>query len=429
MNNEEFKKIFDRYIADDLNSNDPEVCKYDCLNKDTLDKDYCLFLKKNDQKKFKDNLKTLSGLKDVILSSDTYKQRLLLVIGNGFDLYHGLKTSYSDFRQYLKKRAKEKEVKQFISDFQSEFLPSGNSIRNDDLLWNNFENSLCLLKIAEVKQPISFDEFNKRITKVFNVQKESSKYLQQWLNDEIKNQIIKKKAPLSAIFSNYKSNLDDLFVLNFNYTDTFANYIDATYQKENTELFFNLNYFAIHGSAFRNSYYYLRQKNIEELMKQCGVGKNNPSSIDTHESYKLTLGANVGSSSLKKIIMCIFDNIRVSDKEKSVDKIIEKLYSGSFQLEFSKNTSTTQILKDVITNQDYLNFRKRILKNPTKIIIFGHSLDATDFARFYFIRDVLKQNELYISYYDESSIENIHKFLFAMGITDYSKVSIFCTKE
>ena len=51
MNNEEFKKIFDRYIADDLNSNDPEVCKYDCLNKDILDNDYRSFINNVGQKK------------------------------------------------------------------------------------------------------------------------------------------------------------------------------------------------------------------------------------------------------------------------------------------------------------------------------------------------------------------------------------------
>ena len=124
----------------------------------------------------------------------------------------------------------------------------------------------------------------------------------------------------------------------------------------------------------------------------------------------------------------IIDHLNSSEKNQ-IKEEIENIKNKLSALLFSKNHASTQILRDGTNNQNFSSFKEKIAEFPTKVIIFGHSLDATDFARFYYIREFLKRNELYISYYDESSIENIHKFLFAMGITDYSKVSIFCTKE
>lgn len=247
MDNEEIKSILERILP-----NDPKAFKYDCLNKDILDNDYndCyLFLNKDGQVNFKNNFKKLSELKDDILSNDADNKRLLLIIGNGFDLFHGLKTKYSDFRNYISKRGSDDlKVKQFIDDFQSEFLPSGT-----DSLWNDFENSLCHIKLAETNLSISKDELNDRINKVCNVQNDASKYLQLWLNDEVKNQPINKSRPLSVILSKYKSNLDDLFVLNFNYTDTILYYLDEKYPNSNSVTILGDRYFSIHGCSYRNT--------------------------------------------------------------------------------------------------------------------------------------------------------------------------------
>lgn len=58
----------------------------------------------------------------------------LYIIGNGFDLHHGLKTSYKDFR--------DKEVKKirFLNDSLSDIY--GEHIY-DDMWWNVFENNLA----------------------------------------------------------------------------------------------------------------------------------------------------------------------------------------------------------------------------------------------------------------------------------------------
>ena len=378
------------------------------------------------QKKFKNAFENLSELQDVIFSNNLDKQKLLFILGNGFDLFHGLKSKYSDFRNYLNEKAKkDSDVKIFIRDFQSEFQSS-----DTDSLWNNFENSLCHIKLAETSLSISKNEVNDRINKVCKVQKDASKYLLQWLNDEVKNQSINKSGALSAILSNYKDNLDDLFVLNFNYTDTILYYLDEKYPNSNPVTILDNRYLSIHGCSYRNTV----DEDIQTILKDFVI-PSSPLYIphvrvnNNCKEYKLTFGPNVSSSSFKRLLLKIIKHLNSSDKNQLKEDDIENIENKLYALLFSKNESTTHILRDGTNNQNFSYLKKQIEEFPTKVVIFGHSLDITDFARFYYIREFLKRNKLYISYYDESSIENIHKFLFAMGITDYSKVSIFCTKE
>lgn len=56
----------------------------------------------------------------------------LYIIGNGFDLYHGLPTSYGHFREYVK--GHDKELSELVEKF---YLPK----RNGDF-WNDFEENL-----------------------------------------------------------------------------------------------------------------------------------------------------------------------------------------------------------------------------------------------------------------------------------------------
>jgi len=56
----------------------------------------------------------------------------LYIIGNGFDLHHGIKTNYVDFRNYLEEN--------FPDLFDS--LESYYNMDEDSLLWSEFENGL-----------------------------------------------------------------------------------------------------------------------------------------------------------------------------------------------------------------------------------------------------------------------------------------------
>ena len=59
----------------------------------------------------------------------------LYIIGNGFDLHHGLRTSYANFRDdYIKKKS---------SVLWNDLLDIyGDTPQNDNLWWKDFENML-----------------------------------------------------------------------------------------------------------------------------------------------------------------------------------------------------------------------------------------------------------------------------------------------
>jgi hypothetical protein len=55
----------------------------------------------------------------------------LIIIGNGFDLYHGIKSSYYNFKEYL------------YNNSHINFLISIEKYIPSDELWSNFEQALC----------------------------------------------------------------------------------------------------------------------------------------------------------------------------------------------------------------------------------------------------------------------------------------------
>ena len=67
----------------------------------------------------------------------------LYIIGNGFDIHHGIKSHYSDYREWLK---------EYDFDLYDKLCRLYDSIDEDDGWWNSFEQHLSA---------ISFDYINK----------------------------------------------------------------------------------------------------------------------------------------------------------------------------------------------------------------------------------------------------------------------------
>ena len=55
----------------------------------------------------------------------------LFIVGNGFDIAHGMKTSYKDFREFLKTTEKGRYLL--------------NLYPVDDEIWSDFESNICML--------------------------------------------------------------------------------------------------------------------------------------------------------------------------------------------------------------------------------------------------------------------------------------------
>lgn len=79
---------------------------------------------------------------------DQSKKSNLCIIGNGFDVHHGLETLYSDFYQYLMRNGSAYYAMQLESFFQSEEIDNnGNRIF---LLWSNLEKAIGNYNLEEL---------------------------------------------------------------------------------------------------------------------------------------------------------------------------------------------------------------------------------------------------------------------------------------
>lgn len=169
----------------------------------------------------------------------------LIIIGNGFDLHHGMKTSYSDYREFLNKTGNENIVNLFEENFEHV---------DKSVLWNelesrigyiNYENALIYLK--------SYGDENWKDSYHHDFQQEVSRLAGYWPG--IKTNLINwvKTIQYTKQKDNLKKIIDNKSMfLCFNYTNTLEklysvekrniNYIHGDYSKDN-ELIFGHNNF------------------------------------------------------------------------------------------------------------------------------------------------------------------------------------------
>lgn len=142
--------------------------------------------------------------------------RTLYITGNGFDLHHGLKTEYSDFREYLLENHED------LLEAMSKYY----DIEDDSLLWSEFENGLKEFDSTELEEifgehlpDIGSDDFRDRDwyelerhieIELDPLKDELQSAFNEWIAQrEIPADIGKKKIELPT----------DAKYLNFNYTD------------------------------------------------------------------------------------------------------------------------------------------------------------------------------------------------------------------
>lgn len=129
----------------------------------------------------------------------------LYVIGNGFDLDHGIKSRYTDFKNFLV-NSKDANAKSLLDIIEISYR------RKDDMLWKDLEKSIGELDLnynmeRGVTHIIETIKFTENFSYLF---KEWVNYLQ---NSEITKVSIKKD--LKLLFNEYR---DAFFT--FNYTPT-----------------------------------------------------------------------------------------------------------------------------------------------------------------------------------------------------------------
>lgn len=148
------------------------------------------------------------------------KIKNIFIIGNGFDLHHGVKTSFNDFKEYFKNN--------HSSEFESFNLTAKNMLNEKLDDWNKLENYIGELVHSEgdnIYKNIEEDyhdlnDFYKSISPSYeylDMLKNNVTFLKKvffdWIN--IKNNEILTKDK----FNNVSFNKEDYFII-FNYTNT-----------------------------------------------------------------------------------------------------------------------------------------------------------------------------------------------------------------
>ncbi len=157
---------------------------------------------------------------------------ILYIIGNGFDLYHGLDTSYQSFGFYLKNNYRE-IYNDFVKYFDLNYLNSDDPNSIYDPLWANFEIALSSIDVEEILEDnknylasTSRADFQSRDWHSYQIQMELIvDKLTKEMAMAFKKFILNVKFP-SNIDDNSISIDQDSKFLNFNYTDTLERYYD-----------------------------------------------------------------------------------------------------------------------------------------------------------------------------------------------------------
>ena len=136
----------------------------------------------------------------------------LVIIGNGFDLHHGLRTTFKDFRAYLTKGENHELVNNIDSIIQTHV--KGIDVDNIELAWNDIEGLLQKVFSKVHGNEDKLDEFEDIVEDFIS---EFYSYLEEQENiSNIKmNDVIDEKIRDSDV------------ALVFNYTKTYAAYVDT----------------------------------------------------------------------------------------------------------------------------------------------------------------------------------------------------------
>lgn len=298
----------------------------------------------------------------------------LYVIGNGFDVYHGLETSYTSFGLYLKKNYRE-TYELLLNYYGFADLDPDCPTTMSDTLWSEFETSMSLLDKYSVLEAnmdampnYSSDDFKDRDRYTLLIEMERILgLLTTELYKAFKEFILAVQFPM---FDHSRSvNIDrDAIYLTFNYTDTLSQY----YAVPDENILF------IHGKA---------NTHVDELILGHGVDPENFKEKPAEPPSGLS----------------------DEDLERWMDYQSDQ-YDYSFEL--GKNSinqyflatfkGTDQIIKN---NEDF--FAR--LGNIDEVYVLGHSLAEVDLPYFLKLGQSVRSDAKWVATFYDPDDEEVHR--------------------
>ncbi|MCZ4239036.1 abortive infection AbiH-like protein [Alteromonas sp. I10] len=312
----------------------------------------------------------------------------LYVIGNGFDLHHGLNTSYSSFGLFLKKHYSD-VYELLLEHYGFEDINSENQSVIRDLLWSDFEHSLSLLDTQTVLDAYtdylanpSSDDFRDRDWGAFQIEMEFVlEKLTATLFSAFKEFILSVEFPKLDQLKEIKLNKKARY-LTFNYTDTLSRYYSISDE----------NVLFIHGKV---------DGRVDELV--LGHGVNPDSFIEKPESPPEGLF----SENLEAWYEHMSDQFDYSYELGK--ETINRYFNETFKCTES------------IISSNAMFFRN--LKNIDEVIVIGHSLADVDMPYFKHLANSTKHSTNWtVTFHDESDRNTHFSKLTNLGIKNISVV-------
>ena len=312
----------------------------------------------------------------------------LYVIGNGFDVHHGLDTRYTSFGLYLKNNYWE-TYELLIEHYGFSDLNPDYPTSMSDPLWSEFETSMSLLDKDSVLEAnmdaipnYASDDFRDRDRYTLQIEMERILGL---LTTELYKAF--KEFILAVQFPQFDNslavNIDrDAVYLTFNYTDTLAQYYEVPDE----------NVLFIHEKA---------DEGVEELILGHGVDPKN------FKEKPAEPPAGLSEEDLERWMEYQSDQYDYS-YERGKDAI-NQYFSATFK-------GTEQVIKN---NVDFFAG----LANVDEVFVLGHSLAEVDLPYFQKLAESVKTGAKWLAtYYDPDDQQTHYDTLTGLGITNVSVV-------
>lgn len=292
-------------------------------------------------------------------------ERKLIIVGNGFDRFHGIESSYYDFKRYLYREGNE-----YFVEILEKHIDSNE-------LWNRFESELALLDYEKIKEDNScymlsysddnwsdsaHHDYQYMIQEELNFSEEIPIFLKEW--------ILSLETEREKLLGREVINDGNVF-LNFNYTDT----IEKTYgiSKENIVY--------IHGKALETDNLIVGHGNKE--LTQDNIQREFSSEEEKETYYEYMSGFDVRELEGEEIIRGYF-----VDTYKDTEKIM-MLNKGEFE--------SFRGIKDVY--------------------VLGHSIEDVDLPYFEQLNYILGENVSWTAtFHEPQDEERIRRTLMSIGI-------------
>lgn len=295
----------------------------------------------------------------------------LVVVGNGFDIAHGLPTRYSDFMQYL------------VSENELEFYKELEKYIPKEDLWNSFEEALGYLDYEQIQEDNSCyfldygddnwrdsanHDFQYMIGEDLSFAANIPYYFRAWIER------INTSVP-SCVSPNVL-NRNSLF-LNFNYTDT----LERVYAIPTTNILY------IHGNALRGENLILGHHD-NTLFQDKAIPAFN--SAEEHGEYMESFE----------------EDFRLQEARETIKEYFRKTYKD-----------TISIIK---MNGHFFHS----LFATDEVFVLGHSLSPIDFDYFIEIRRFVSPScKWYISYYSRDDFFKAQQFAKALELQSYQLIT------